>query len=137
VIYAQEDLDSHRKELSKLRIDLPSCDFRMCRRYFDGNCNASENGRESCEYKYLQQQQLTNGWIPVSEKPKDNELVYLETIVEGNKEHILGSWDCSKKTWKIGNDAISWDWIENSPVEEVIAWKPIQESFIQPSIAAE
>ena len=32
-----------------MRIDLPQCNFKLCRKCFDGNCTGSENNRQDCE----------------------------------------------------------------------------------------
>lgn len=69
-----------------------------------------------------------NGWIPVSERlPEDGILVLIKTIVENNLEPTVGSWSETLGTWEIGNDAISWDYLEDSPVNEVMAWMPLPE----------
>lgn len=32
-----------------MRIDLPQCSFKLCRKCFDGNCTGNENNRLDCE----------------------------------------------------------------------------------------
>lgn len=36
-----------------MRIDLPLCDFKKCKEFFDGNCSKKEK-YEMCEYQYMQ-----------------------------------------------------------------------------------
>lgn len=38
-----------------MRIDLPQCDFKNCRRCFDGNCNSKMAFRD-CQYQRLKEQ---------------------------------------------------------------------------------
>lgn len=40
-----------------MRIDLPQCDFKSCRHYFDGNCRSKELFRE-CTYQQLRESSL-------------------------------------------------------------------------------
>lgn len=44
-----------------MRIDLPQCDFRLCKKYFDGNCIGTEGHREECRA-------FKNSWVQVSER---------------------------------------------------------------------
>jgi hypothetical protein len=37
-----------------MRIDLPQCSFKDCRKCFDGNCLATKEYREGCEYLIAQ-----------------------------------------------------------------------------------
>lgn len=37
-----------------MRIDLPQCDFKNCRRCFDGNCNSKMAFRD-CQYQQLKE----------------------------------------------------------------------------------
>jgi hypothetical protein len=49
-----------------MRIDLPTCSFKLCRRYSDGNCTGSKGDRDECEeFKRSEQepkQALDNGY---------------------------------------------------------------------------
>ena len=70
--------------------------------------------------------QKDNRWITASERlPEDGILVLIKTIVENNLEPTVGSWNETLGTWKIGNDAIMWDFLNDSLVNEVIAWMPL------------
>lgn len=40
-----------------MRIDLPQCGFKLCRKSFDGNCIGSETDRKECENFALEHQQ--------------------------------------------------------------------------------
>lgn len=40
-----------------MRIDLPQCDFKNCRRHFDGNCNSRDAFR-MCPYQQLREASL-------------------------------------------------------------------------------
>ena len=40
-----------------MRIDLPQCDFKSCRHYFDGNCRSKDLFRE-CTYQQLRESSL-------------------------------------------------------------------------------
>ena len=40
-----------------MRIDLPQCDFKSCRHYFDGNCRSKELFLE-CTYQQLRESSL-------------------------------------------------------------------------------
>jgi hypothetical protein len=67
--------------------------------------------------------QLTNGWIPVTERlPEEGR--YLVTTVYGEvKESEFGS----QKWWQIDNSMISLVW-EEEP-SKVVAWQPLPEPY--------
>jgi hypothetical protein len=37
----------------RMRIDLPLCDFKNCRYFFDHNCTAKNGIKDRCEYRQL------------------------------------------------------------------------------------
>ena len=69
------------------------------------------------------EQQLTGGWIPVSERlPKEGR--YLVTTVYGEVKE--SEFDL-KKWWQIDNSTISLEW-EEEPIK-VVAWQPLPEPY--------
>jgi hypothetical protein len=40
-----------------MKADKPLCSFDDCKKYSDGNCNASKDRRESCEFRILAEKQ--------------------------------------------------------------------------------
>jgi len=67
--------------------------------------------------------QLTNGWIPVSERlPEEGR--YLVTTVYGEVKE--SEFDL-KKWWQIDNSTISLEW-EEEPIK-VVAWQPLPEPY--------
>lgn len=110
-----------------MRIDLPQCNFKLCRKCFDGNCVGSENDKIDCnEFK-------NGGWIPVSERlPNEEECEkfdighpnsrkFLCTIKIGDYEPQIRELYFSKLFgWKYGPEDYN---------EHVIAWQPLPESY--------
>jgi hypothetical protein len=69
------------------------------------------------------EQQLTNGWIPVSERlPEEGR--YLVTTVYGEVKE--SKFDL-EKWWQIDNSTISLAW-EEEPIK-VVAWQPLPEPY--------
>ena len=69
------------------------------------------------------EKQLTNGWIPVSERlPKEGR--YLVTTAYGEVKE--SEFDL-KKWWQIDNSTISLEW-EEEPIK-VVAWQPLPEPY--------
>ena len=71
----------------------------------------------------MPEKQLTNGWIPVSERlPKEGR--YLVTTAYGEVKE--SEFDL-KKWWQIDNSTISLEW-EEEPIK-VVAWQPLPEPY--------
>lgn len=45
-----------------MRIDLPGCSFKDCRKNFDGNC-MKKDGQDKCEFYNLQHEKNLGKWI--------------------------------------------------------------------------
>ncbi len=74
------------------------------------------------ECEVLDEKQLTNGWIPVTERlPKEGR--YLVTTVYGEVKE--SEFDL-KKWWQIDNSTISLEWDEEG---YVLAWMPLPEPY--------
>lgn len=101
-----------------MRIDLPLCNFKLCRKCFDGNCTGGENDRMKCE-------QFKNNWIHVKEAlPEETQRVLatlknkmvLEVFFINNKFKYQGIMKGG------GMSEVS----QNNPV---IAWQPLPEPY--------
>lgn len=53
-----------------MRIDLPLCNFKLCKKQFDGNCTGTENNKEDCE-------QFKNPWIHAKEALPNKDDYYI------------------------------------------------------------
>lgn len=71
-----------------MRIDLPQCDFRDCRRRFDGNCNSKEAFRY-CPYQQLKTDK-TIDVVMVYPECGDWEALYINGVLatEGHSVRI-------------------------------------------------
>ena len=104
-----------------MRIDLPQCSFKLCRKCFDGNCRGSENDRIDCK-------EFRNGeWISVKEGlPKYNSNCFVTTENEdvfiskfyGYGEECQGFKEFPEGVWEI-----------NAYREDVVAWQPLPEKY--------
>ena len=80
---------------------------------------------EACETAIkCMEKQLTNGWIPVSERLPEEYGRYLVTTVYGKVKE--SEFDL-KKWWQIDNSTISLEW-EEEP-NKVVAWRPLPPKY--------
>ena len=69
-----------------MRIDLPQCDFKDCRRRLDGNCNSKMAYRE-CPYQRLLNNQTVNV-ARVYPKCGDWEALYVNNILVSENDRL-------------------------------------------------
>ena len=80
-----------------MRIDLPCCGFKNCRRYFDGNCMKSSE-QEKCEYWYLlheEPERKKGKWIKIPEFCGDDISGFIDnhfSCSECKKEAEINPW---------------------------------------------
>lgn len=70
------------------------------------------------------EQQLTNGWIPVSERLPEKSDVYLATFLEEGKRYVERFYYSDFMGWMM---PVAWQ--DEGRIENIIAWQPLPEPY--------
>ena len=69
-----------------MRIDLPQCNFKDCRRCFDGNCNSKEAFR-NCKYQQLRSNKAIDV-VRVCPECGDWEALYINGVLAAENHRV-------------------------------------------------
>ena len=103
-----------------MRLDLPCCELKDCRYYFDGNCIKTDNGNKPWLYEECPFTMLGRQWHDVKENPIEDKqyLCKVKSAMGGLVYYRCLTWNTEYHEWKSDNgglvpdDIISWSEIK-------------------------